>query len=490
VTRVVVESVLNQAEVAARLRPRDDVVIEHEVAPGRFGCTVGPFSHYERTVESSPEADGLARVVEITDYRLAAGVWSVLFDQGYRRTLRTRHAAGHSPWWAPPDVIDQRAAMVLSLICSLAVLAGYFGTIITQTITYVADEFGASNTAQGTTLAAVRIGVLLSMAMSALADRRGRRIALMSSAIGASVASALSAAAPSLAVYGVIQVAARGFSTATVVLLAIVAAEEMPAGARAYAISLLSMAGALGAGLCIGLLFLADLGTSAWRILYVVPLLFLPALRGIGRKLPESQRFAHSHAQVGMAGHGRRFWLLAVSGFLVALFTTPASQFMNEFLRDEHDYSGLRISLFTILTNTPGALGIIIGGHLADVRGRRIVGAVGMAGGTIFTVLMFLANGGASLWAFSVLGAVIGAVTIPAIGVYGPELFPTSLRGKVVAGRLADHFDRFGPAFTLLAIGPLIMAGLVLAAYPETAHRELEDINPEDQVTGPQPERR
>ena len=37
----------------------------------------------------------------------------------------------------------------------------------------------------------------------------------------------------------------------------------------------------------------------------------------------------------------------------------------------------------------------------------------------------------------------------------------------------------------MLAIGPLLMAVLVLVAYPETAHRELEDLNPEDHAARP-----
>jgi hypothetical protein len=32
----------------------------------------------------------------------------------------------------------------------------------------------------------------------------------------------------------------------------------------------------------------------------------------------------------------------------------------------------------------------------------------------------------------------------------------------------------------VMAAGPVIVAGLVLARYPETARLELEDINPED----------
>ena len=82
---------------------------------------------------------------------------------------------------------------------------------------------------------------------------------------------------------------------------------------------------------------------------------------------------------------------------------------------------------------------------------------------------------------------------------YGPELFPTSLRGRangviavlgvvgtviglVVAGVLSDRWDGLGPALAVLSVGPLIVGVLVLVAYPETAHHELEELNPEDPV--------
>jgi MFS family permease len=88
---------------------------------------------------------------------------------------------------------------------------------------------------------------------------------------------------------------------------------------------------------------------------------------------------------------------------------------------------------------------------------------------------------------------------VPALSVYGPELFPTSLRGRangiintvatvgsvtglVLAGYLIDRLGSFGLALGLLAIGPLVMAVVVLAYFPETAWRELEDLNPEDRT--------
>jgi len=272
-------------------------------------------------------------------------------------------------------------------------------------------------------------------------------------------------------------------------------AEEMPAGGRAYGVSLLALAAGGGAGMCVLLLPLCDTTAWAWRLLYVVPLVALPLIRHIRRTLPESRRFRAPHPDVRLAGHGGRFWLLATSGFLLNLFIAPASQFQNEFLRDERGFSGGDISLFTVLTGTPGFLGVVIGGRLAE-RGRRLVGAVAVLVGVWSTVLVYLTTGW-PLWAWSATGSIIAAASIPALGVYGPELFPTSLRGRangvitglarvgsvvglLVAGTIADATGRLGPAMTLLAIGPTALAVLVLVAYPETAHRELEELNPED----------
>ena len=57
--------------------------------------------------------------------------------------------------------------------------------------------------------------------------------------------------------------------------------------------------------------------------------------------------------------------------------------------------------------------------------------------------------------------------------------------GLLTAGWLSEQWDGLGPALALLSIGPLVMAVLVLVAYPETAHRELEDLNPEDRIDPP-----
>ena len=492
-------------ELERARRARHDVVVEAavesptSVTGGRglhFGAERGPFASYERSLVD----DGTATTETIT-YELAPMVWPVPFARLYRRALARPDPRGAKPWWSAPETPDARAATALGALAFLAVVFGYIGVVLSQTITFAADEFGATKTDQGVTLAAVRIGVLGALALTALADRRGRRQVLLGCAVAGCAVTALTGLAPNLAALGTGQMLVRGLATAGGILVVIVAAEEMPAGSRAFAITLLSAAGALGAGLCLMALPLADLGVWGWRLVMGAAILLIPKTRRVAQHLPESRRYDTAHAQVSMAGHGRRFWLLAASSFLLALFTAPASQLLNEFLRDEQRFSALRITAFTLLTNTPGGIGLVIGGRLADTRGRRVVGAVGVAGGTLLTVAMVLL-GGWPMWGLSVAGAVVGAVVVPALGVYGPELFPTSLRGRAngtiaifgvtggvlglaAAGYLSDRWHGLGPALALLSIGPLLMAALVLVAYPETAHRELEDLNPEDRVPPP-----
>ncbi len=490
-------------EAAVFLAPRDDVVGERAdgVCAGgerRFVAASGPFSHYERRVAVEPDGDGRAVVTETINFRLAVPLWWVAFVGLYRRALRQRPRPGRQPWWAAPERLDPQAATVLGLLCSIAIVAGYLGTLITQTLTFAADEFEASSTAQGATLAAVRVGVLIGLVLAALADRYGRRRLLLASATAGCLFTVTGALAPNLIWLGASQTVARGFSGALLLLIGIVSAEEMPAGSRAYAVSLVTLTGALGAGMCLWVLPVADLDERAWRLIYVVPALGLLVVRAVGRRLPESRRFVTPHVEAPMAGHGRRFWLLAVSGFFLAVFAAPVGQFQNEFLRDERGYSAAAVSLFVVATSTPAGIGIVVGGRLADVYGRRLIAAVGIVGGTVGAVLMF-ASSGAVMWAWAIAGGMVAGLVVPALQVYRPELFPTSLRGKasgiietitlsgsaaglLIAGTLDDRWGGFAEPMALLALGPLAVSVLILAAYPETARQSLEDLNPEDRL--------
>ncbi len=469
-----------------------------------FALERGPMSAYRRDVTATPSADGRVEVHEATRFRSALGFWGAWVTLPVARGLRrtTGRTRPRSPFWAPPDALDARSGTVLGLLLTLALVAGYLGTVMTQTITFAADEFGRGTTAQGGALAAVRVGTLGSLVLVSLADRRGRRRLLLGSLVAAILATVAGAFSPTLEVLGVTQTLARGFTTAVTLLLAIVAAEEMPKGTRAYAISVMTMTGALGAGLAIWALPLADVGTRGWRILYLLPVLGLPVVARVRRTLPESLRFVRPHRSATvLRGHAGRLAAIGSAMFCASAFGAPSSQLLNDFLRDERGFSAARISLFTILTSTPAGIALVAGGRLADTRGRRHVVALGVAGGAVLASAGFTAHGW-PLWAANLGGTMLGALAVPALGAYGPELFPTAARGKangilqllsvagsalglVVAGIAKDRWGQLSDGiFLLLPLG-LLVAVLALTVFPETARRELEDINPEDDLAAP-----
>ncbi|HEX2046278.1 MAG TPA: MFS transporter [Acidimicrobiales bacterium] len=496
-TRVVVRSITDDEGVAEILRPRTDLLLERDLGDGRFEAASGPVTSYSRTVEvvreTAPGQD--VAVTQTVDFRLAVPYFGWLFVLPFKHALR-RPGGDRAPWWAPPARLDARAASVLGTLALLTVASGYLNTLFTQTVPFAGDEFGASNSALGVAGSVVRVGGLAALVVMVQADRRGRKAVLITAAAAGSLLALTGALAPSLPWLTASQMLARAFATTILLLVTIVAAEEMPAGSRAYAVSLLAMSSGLGAGVCVIGLRLADLGTRGWRLLYVIPLLGLPIVAAVRRRLPESRRFVAPHVAAPVAGHGGRLALLAVSGVLANLFVAPSSQFGNQYLRTERGFSGGRIGLLSVTIGTPAVIGIVAGGRIADVRGRRLVAAFALVFGTLCTITYFFSSGW-EMWVVATLGTVISAAAIPALGVYGPELFPTGLRGRanglvavssllgsaaglILCGVLSDSFGRIGPAMSILAAGPLLLAVLVLAAYPETAGKELEDLNPED----------
>jgi MFS family permease len=495
VARLARTAVVGRPEAEAALRPRSGgLVREHVTGDGRFAAAEGPFREYERVVETSPLDDERIRLTERISFRLAVPYFGWLFVLPVRWALA--RGDRRTPWWAPPERLDPRASSALGTLAAASVLGGYMAALLSITIAFAGREFDAGPGPQGMAGLVVRLGGLLAVLAAAAADRAGRRRVILWSAGTAAVLTALSAAAPSLPWLAAVQTLARGLAVASLIAMGIAVVEEMPAGSRAYGMSLLTLAVGLGGGLVIMALPLADLAVSAWRLLYVAPLLGLGLLPGVARRLPETRRFEVPHPDVSLPGHGRRLWLLAVSAFLIGIFTSPAAFFANRYLLDERGFTAFGVAVLALVSSVPGLLGMVLGGRLADIRGRRPVGAVAVAG-TVATTLLFYSSSGPALWTWSVVGALIGSAAIPALGVYGPELFPTSLRGRaggliaavgVVgsglgiagAGLLAERSGSMGSALVWLAPAPLVVAVLVMAAYPETAHRELEDLNPED----------
>jgi MFS family permease len=269
----------------------------------------------------------------------------------------------------------------------------------------------------------------------------------------------------------------------------------MPRNSRAYAVSVMAMASGLGAGVAVASLPLADLGSGGWRIVYAVTLVWLLVAVDIARRLPETKRFERPHV-VAPPLDRRRFGLLAAVALLSNLFVAPASLFQNGYLEDERGYSAALIAAFTLATATPAGIGLIVGGRFADFRGRRKIIAVALPVATAFIVLSY-SIGGPPMWLAVILGGIAGAIAYPALAVYRAELFPTGNRsraaglltaaaliggiaGLLTTGQLLDAGNSHGVVLGSLASAQVAVVLIVLLRFPETAHRELEELNPED----------
>jgi len=101
------------------------------------------------------------------------------------------------------------------------------------------------------------------------------------------------------------------------------------------------------------------------------------------------------------------------------------------------------------------------------------------------------------MWISVMLAGIIGGMAFPALAVYCTELFPTGTRGRasgyltaaallggigglLATGWLLDRGNTHGTVIGGLATVQIAAVVIVLRYFPETAHRELEELNPLD----------
>ncbi|WP_432987315.1 MFS transporter [Dactylosporangium sp. CA-233914] len=138
------------------------------------------------------------------------------------------------------------------------------------------------------------------------------------------------------------------------------------------------------------------------------------------------------------------------------------------------------------------AVGLVTGGRLGDIFGRRRMFLLGAAGFTLMSLACALAPGPAWLVAFRVLQGLFGAVLIPqglglikaafppdklgaAFGAFGPVMGLSAVCGPILAGVLVDA-DLFGTGWRMiflvnLPVGVAALAGAVLV-LPRAAERD------------------
>lgn len=469
--------------------PRND-----DVAPvsASFEQEAGPFHRYRRTVRRLP--DGTVEQVVAYSLRIPWFGWLVALPIRWA-LARSQSSRATGPWWAPPDRLSERQAQTLGLLASASMTAAFANTLFTQTAHLAADDFGIGSTGQGVGGAVVRLGIVVALPFALLADRIGRRRTLIVLAWCTPLLCALGALAPGFWVLVGSQAVARPLGIALATISIVAAAEDMPRNSRAYALSILAMASGLGAGVAVGALRLADLGPSAWRWVYALALVWLPVALVLYRRLHETRRFETVH-RISPPMPRARLALVVAVAVSANLFIAPASFFQNRYLDSVRGYSAGGIALFTLATGTPASLGLIMGGRLADIVGRRRLIATCTPISTACLVSSFWLSGPA-MWAAAFAGGITAAMAYPAYAVYRTELFPTGNRGWanglvtasallggsisiVTIGWLLDRDVSFGALIAVVGIGQLVGAWLAWRWYPETAHLELEQLNPGD----------
>ncbi len=484
---------------------RTDIVLEEPAGDDRWVMVKGPFSLYTRhltftelddTGIDPASADGRI-VTETTEFKLAIPLWWVYLILLFRQALADLDRRPRKRFWWPREVVDADTSRLMGAVGTIGAMAGYMGVLIGQTITFAAEDFGVDDSGQANTLAATRIGVLLSMVLLGRADRIGRRPLTLGFAGAAVFFTSLGAIAPNMAVLGATQTVSRGLTTGLLTLVTLAATEEAPASARAIAVGFATLATGFGAALVVWIIPVADVIDGGWRVAYAVPILFAPLLVWLSRQLPETRRFTVASRHDTAADiNWRRFALIAFAAFAGAVYLSPASQLRNEFLRDDLGFAAFDVSMFQLLISTPATMAVPLGGYLADRYGRKLVGATALGLGVVASALSYQSSG-PSLWILSTIAMSSSAAAVPALRGYQTELFPTKARGRVgglidaitvtgsaiglvVVGQLAVRWDDLGSAIGVMVFGPLLVVLLILTLFPETADQELEVFNPGD----------
>ncbi|GAB3062754.1 hypothetical protein GCM10027053_26480 [Intrasporangium mesophilum] len=114
------------------------------------------------------------------------------------------------------------------------------------------------------------------------------------------------------------------------------------------------------------------------------------------------------------------------------------------------------IQWFTAAYTVAMAAGLLLGGRLGDIYGRRRMFLIGMAGFTLASLLCAAAQSPEMLLATRVLQGFFGAAMIPqGLGMI-KEMFPPEEMGKA--------FGAFGPIMGLASVGGPVLAGWLVSA--------------------------
>ncbi len=409
----------------------------------------------------------------------------------------------------PVPKLSTRQQSVLGLVALAALVTSYGTTIMVFALPQIQNGLRIEDAAVSDVAAAIRLGSLVAVPFVLVADRIGRRPALILVMVANAIATAATGASPSVEAFVFLQFIARMLHTATGILAAVYIAEEFPSEHRGWGFGALAILSGAGTALAMVMFAMIDLLPFGWRTLYFTGLTALAAFPLLFRRLPETQRFLgleskedkpdlsdHLSPIASVAtAYPWRFTAISAVVLTVAFSNVAAGLFGPTFLQTEHGWSPAQLSLVLIFTGIVGVAGALYLGVFSDRYGRKRIAVLLLALSPCAMVVFYQASG-TILPVLLVTFSIVGMGADISLVAMGKELFPTSYRSTVSGfvamvaaaggvlglwahGRIFDFLgDQWTAVSALAAVG--LFAPLMLAfTLPETNRRALEEISPE-----------
>jgi len=368
---------------------------------------------------------------------------------------------------------------------------------------FVAKAFGLADRDLALLTGAMSLAAFGALALSRLADRRGRRAALRLSFAGLGPTLLATALAPTAFFYAAAQIAAGSLHGALRSVSVVAITEVSDENARARGQSWLGLLAALGSGVPLALAALFGDLPNGWRLSFAVLGLAALALPWVWRHAPETGRFETARER-GRVQRARMRDLLApryrrrAVGLALVGFLRGAGLGALGFYTFHHAVRNLglepwAVALVFVGGGTLGTLGNP-GGAIASERwGRRPTQVVFVLLTVLGGVAYYLVPAGLGLATPISLSLAffVFVFSVQAFGVadrlLDTELFPTALRSSYAGLRLIVEagatalgnfglaafiatFDRLGLAMAVL-VPTLVVPALVIFWWATTETR-------------------
>jgi len=402
-------------------------------------------------------------------------------------------------WWHDADLRARRAFVAASLGWMLdsfdvmlysLVLAALLQDPVLQLSTSVAGQLGSI-----TLLAAAAGGV----AFGVIADRIGRKRALMAAVLIYSIFTAACGFAQTvaqLAVFRILLGFGMGGEWATGVALV---SETFPAKHRGKALAFVQSSWAIGYGLA-ALVNLLVMPVWGWRGVFfvgVLPALFTLWIRrkveepAIWQSTPASAR-GNMGALFG-AGMARVTIFITLMNACTLFGWWGLNSWVPAYLNLPTERGGVGLSsstmsLFVIAMQVGMWLGYVSFGFLADAIGRKRTYVLFVLSAAVLLPLYGVLRAPAALLVLGPVVAFVGTGYYSGFGAVIAELYPTAVRATAAGvcynvGRIASAAapfvvgsmaaqQGFGAAFTVTGVA-FLLAAVAWVGIPDTSNREL-----------------